>query len=63
MKWEYKTVQFEYQGLFSSKLDADALQDDLNNLGKSGWELVDLEFNMGSLATNIGAIAILKRPK
>jgi len=63
MKWEYKTVQFEYQGLFSSKLDADALQDDLNNLGNSGWELVDLEFNMGGLATNVGAIAILKRPK
>jgi hypothetical protein len=63
MKWEYKTVQFEYQSLFSSKLDADALQDDLNNLGNSGWELVDLEFNTGSLATNVGAIAILKRPK
>lgn len=63
MKWEYKTVQFEYKGLFSSKLDADALQDDLNNLGNSGWELVDLEFNMGSLATNVGAIAILKRHK
>jgi hypothetical protein len=63
MKWEYKTVQFEYQGLLTSTLDADALQSDLNNLGNNGWELIDLEFNMGGLATKVAAIAILKRPK
>ena len=63
MKWEYKTVHFGYQGLFSSKLDAQALQDDLNRLGSNSWELVELEFNMGSLANNTAAIAILKRPK
>jgi len=63
MKWEYKTVQFEYKGLFSSNVDAGALQDDLNSLGNDGWELVDFELNTGSLATNVGAIAILKRLK
>ncbi|PCH96502.1 MAG: hypothetical protein COB83_05520 [Gammaproteobacteria bacterium] len=63
MKWEYKTVQFKYQSLFTSRLDSEALQDDLNSLGSNGWELIDLEFNTGALATNVGAIAILKRPK
>ena len=63
MKWEYKTVQFEYKSLFSSRLDADALQDDLNGLGNNGWELVELKFNMGNLGNNIAAIAILIRPK
>ena len=63
MKWEYKTVQFKIQGLFSSNIDAEKLEDELNVLGNSGWELVDLELNSGSLATNVGAVAILKRPK
>ena len=63
MKWEYKTVQFKIQGLFSSSIDAEKLEGELNVLGNSGWELVDLELNSGAFATNIGAVAILKRQK
>lgn len=63
MKWEYKVIQFKYKGLFSTQIEADSVQDELNQLGVEGWELVEFTFNSRNLSNDVGAIAILKRPK
>ncbi len=43
-KWEYQTLTFEAVGFWSGggKLDTQMLNDQLNELGAQGWELVSI---------------------
>lgn len=63
MKWEYRTVVFEVSGWFiGGKLDGQAFNNRLNQLGEQGWELVsvfDTNFTQGGTRD---VIAVLKRP-
>jgi len=40
MRWEYKTVEYEAPGLFSTKMSTGQPERQLNHLGGEGWELV-----------------------
>ena len=62
--WEYKTVEvpvsFTWRG--QKKEDDDALERELNLLGRQGWELVNaLDLNVHH-GTSRYIVAIFKRP-
>lgn len=55
--WEYKVVQLEPEGMgFKSGKNISKFNEQLNQLGKLGWELVDIHAYGGS-----HPIAFLKR--
>lgn len=59
MIWEYKTVLFEFSkdGLLSDRyVDDEEMENNLNQLGQQGWELVNV-----SLLQD-GLLAFMKRP-
>jgi hypothetical protein len=60
MKWEYKTLKYEASGFFSQKIKTEPLDEELNQLGAEGWELV------AALHPTTGATAnifLFKRPR
>lgn len=59
MRWEYKTFSFKKRSFFTSMIDAEALQAQLNELGRDGWELVSLIQNGAML----GALVVMKRSR
>jgi hypothetical protein len=61
--WEYKTIQFEATGIMGGILDVRSFQDELNNLGTQGWELVScFDTNMNQGQTRY-VLAVFKRRK
>ena len=42
MRWEYKTIKFKKRSFFSGSLDTDELNQEINALGRDGWELVSI---------------------
>ncbi len=62
MRWEYKTLKFKKRSFFSGALNADELNQELNTLGRDGWELVSVcpAIFMGA---SHGLIAVLKRSR
>ncbi|THB78105.1 MAG: DUF4177 domain-containing protein [Desulfobulbaceae bacterium] len=59
MRWSYKTVHFELkkEGLLGSAfLDESEMELELNEFGKTGWELVSV------LEVHDGMIAFFKQP-
>jgi Domain of unknown function (DUF4177) len=63
MKWEYMTVMFMATGFWlGGKLDGEAFNKKLNELGAEGWELVSVfDTNMLHGQTR-DVVAIFKRP-
>lgn len=62
MRWEYKTIAFKKRRFFTGAIDADALNQQLDGLGRDGWELVSI--CPGSFfGAPSGVIAVLKRQK
>ena len=59
MQWEYKTVQYNKRSFISGRVDPLQLNTKLNQLGREGWELVNLE-NMTGWGLP-GVIAVFKR--
>ena len=60
-RWQYQTVQFEGKGVMGGILDLNAFQDELNQLGSDGWELVTcFDTNMSQGQTRY-VIAVFKR--
>lgn len=41
MKYEYKTLTLQAEGLFGGKVNNQDLEEQLNQLGEEGWELVN----------------------
>ena len=54
-RWQYQVVDFKGSA-WTMKVDAEALQSELNKLGQLGWELVETRQVTGTLQL------ILKRP-
>lgn len=40
-KFEYKTVILDAENILSEKVDKSAFQNELNELGSQGWELIN----------------------
>lgn len=63
MRWEYRTIHFEPGGFLGGKLDFEAFDARLNQLGSEGWELVGtFDTNQGQGATRY-VVATFKRPR
>ena len=61
MKWEYMTVLASASGWLGGKIDAQAITNRLNELGREGWELVSaFDTNMYEGLTR-DVVLILKR--
>lgn len=61
-KWEYQTLKVQPGGWLGGKVDTDALRDQLNALGREGWELVSAFDTAGGQGASREVVAILKRP-
>ena len=62
MRWEYRTVQLDEEGWFARSVNFAVLDENLNQLGMEGWELVNvIYFKEHSMSTD-AVIAFLKRP-
>lgn len=62
VRWEYKTLKFGTTGFMGGKLNEEAFEGLLNDLGKKGWELVScFDTNTGHGATR-DVVAVFKRP-
>lgn len=57
--WEYTSVQIETHGWLGGKIEASDFDAKLNELGRDGWELV----NVFQAAGSSRVIAVFKRPK
>ena len=61
-KWEYKIVKIMMTRYVQSDLKTDEVEQALNNLGKEGWEVVNIfDLNMKDGKSSY-VIASLKRP-
>ncbi len=62
MNFEYKVFNFDRKsGFFSQKIKTDLLQQQLNKLGQSGWEVVSSSNAGSQIQTSL--VIILKRAK
>jgi hypothetical protein len=61
MKWEYKVIGLSIRGsLWKGKKEE--WQEEIDKLGREGWELVNIFALSISLGTTSGIVAIFKRP-
>ncbi|TDF39321.1 DUF4177 domain-containing protein [Alteromonadaceae bacterium M269] len=65
MQWEYKivTLKIATKGFFSSSKDVQPIEAQMNELGRVGWELVNMDFpNHQSFGSN-QVTAVFKKRK
>lgn len=62
MRWEYKTLSFKKRSFFSGAIDTEAFNQQLDALGRDGWELVSICPN-SFMGAPSGVVAVLKRQK
>ena len=59
-QWEYKTIDYKQTSFFGGSVKLEPLEEQLNELGRIGWELVSVVSNRrGSGAP--GLVLVLKR--
>lgn len=62
-QWEYKTLKVKSGGFLGGKVDTEKLQEEMNQLGREGWELVScFDTSMGEGASR-EIISVFKRKK
>lgn len=61
MTWEYKTIELDFSGFFSAKVDEGRLEREMNDLGQQGWELVTT-IDIASTGSSTGVVLLFKRP-
>lgn len=61
MNWEYKTIKLDTYGFFGAKVDHGRLEQEMNELGQQGWELVTT-LDTNSTGTTTSIVLLLKRP-
>ena len=62
-QWEYKSLKMDTGGFLGGKLDIDAFDVRLNELGEQGWELVGAFDTNQSHGASRDVIAVFKRRK
>ena len=60
-RFEYKTLFTDAKGVFGGKVDEHTFQNDLNELGHEGWELVSTVATDQAYGSTRWVISILKR--
>lgn len=60
-RFEYKTLFTDAKGIFGGKVDKYAFQQELNELGVQGWELVSTIPTAQSYGSTRWVISIFKR--
>jgi hypothetical protein len=63
-QWEYRTIKFFAQGLFSrngGQIDDVELENTLNEFGANGWELVTIVAGTKANGELSDFVAVLKR--
>ncbi|MDR0858090.1 MAG: DUF4177 domain-containing protein [Oscillospiraceae bacterium] len=60
--WEYRTESFKTDGFLGGNLHTDFFNEELNKLGKDGWELVSCFDTNESGGNTRLVIAVFKRP-
>ena len=60
-RWEYKTIKFETKGVLGGILKLEEFNDELNNLGSLGWELINCFDTNQSQGASREVIAVFKR--
>lgn len=60
-KFEYKTITIPTMGWMKYKHDLEALDTQLNELGKQGWEIAVAVNNINVSNSYMGNVIILKR--
>ena len=64
MRWEYKTLKLPAsKGFMGGRFDQDQLDAQLNELGKSGWELVAAFGTALGHGSSREIVAVFKRPR
>lgn len=61
MNYEYKTLTLQAEGLFGGKVDSQGFEEQLNQLGAEGWELVNSFASAVSYGKTGYVISIFKR--
>jgi len=61
MKYEYKTLTLQADGLFGGKVDNHDFEEQLNQLGAEGWELVNSLASAVTYGKTAYIISIFKR--
>ena len=62
VQWEYRTVKVDVAGWLTPKLETHVFDAQLDELGREGWELVNvMDLNMGHGAS-FALVAVFKRP-
>ena len=63
IRWEYKTIKYKTGGFLGGKVDEAEFENELNQHGEEGWELVScFDTSMGQ-GTSRDVIVVFKRPK
>lgn len=62
-QFEYKTLFTDAKGVFGGKVDEVTFQNDLNELGSQGWELVSTVSAAQSYGSTRWIVSIFKRKK
>jgi hypothetical protein len=62
-KWEYEVLKVATQQFAGTGIDGDELQEKLNALGDSGWEISGVVPNTGTAGTTTSVLVILKRSR
>ena len=60
-RFEYKTLLTDAKGFWGGEVDAVAFQNQLNELGAEGWELVNSVSTAQAQETTRWIVSILKR--
>jgi len=59
MRWQYKTVKIK--ATWTGNLKTETIEEELNNLGRQDWELVNIVYSHVYGASN-WVIAVFKKP-
>lgn len=59
--WEYRSIKVETKGMLGGILNTDDFDDELNVLGRNGWELVSCFDTNQSYGQSREVIAVFKR--
>ena len=60
-QWEYKTIKHTFSGWTRTKFNTDELDDELNEYGAQGWELVSSFDTSRYEGASNGSVIIFKR--